>query len=378
MILIPTINPIRLSLSGVNEPKVEYAFYRDYYQKFQRTDSTKIQILIPDEEEVTDWALSAVSTDDETFSYTAPKKTFNNAIAEHQAVEYDIDFSQFPEGTFRFILQANNSLQYRSDIICVKNTHEHTRLLSYCNTYNEHGVAFSTGVVFHLRVETQLYKSAIPKSEGSTYTDNMGGYRTLTSSPYTNHRLNIGEGAGIPDWFITIINKAFSCDTLLLNHAEIVKSDGATLEPVEQDNYNLRSWNIEIGQIENNLFYQEHLLTINGQQQLSLNIKENAQVIPIILFATADWKVVENYPDWITVTPMSGNAAAGGQAVTISVAKNGIYSRSAVILFQLSNMQSMFAMLEINQADEVLYLLALENSNIVMTEEDNYVIDLKR
>ncbi|MDR0620141.1 MAG: hypothetical protein LBG17_09620, partial [Bacteroidales bacterium] len=225
MILIPTLNPIRLSLSGVNEPKVEYAFYRDYYQKFQRTDVTTIQILIPEEEPVKDWALSAKATDGEATVYTAPQEVFNSVLAGHRVVEFAIDFSQFPEGKFRFVLQGGNGLQYLSEIICIKDFHEHTRLLSYRNTYNDQSVAFNTGVIFHLRVETQLYKSFIPKSEDSIYSDNLGGYRTLNSSPYSHSRLNIGGAAGVPDWLMRIINQAFSCDTLFLNSVEITKSD---------------------------------------------------------------------------------------------------------------------------------------------------------
>jgi hypothetical protein len=80
MILIPTINPICFSFSGVNEPNAEYGFYRDYYKKYQRTDVTSIEILIPDEEEVKKWALSAMKTADEIFSHTAPRETFDSKI----------------------------------------------------------------------------------------------------------------------------------------------------------------------------------------------------------------------------------------------------------------------------------------------------------
>jgi hypothetical protein len=369
MILIPTINPIRFSLSGVNEPKVENAFYRDYYQKFQRTDVTKIQILIP-EDEPQNWALSAVKIDDEAISYDAPKFTFDDKVDNHLVVEYSIDFSQFPEGKYRFFLQSGNGLKYSSDIICVKNTHEYTRLLSYCNTYNDQGVAFSTGVVFHLRVESQLYKAVIPKSEDSIYNNNLGGYRMLNSSPYDNYRLNIGGTAGIPDWLMRIINQAFSCDTLFLNNVEITKADGATFEPTEQDNYNLRSWNIEIGHIENSLFYEEHLLTVNGEQQLVLNISRNPQAIPIIVFATATWEVVGNYPkDWITVTPAEGGA--NGDTVTLVFTGNTkTIARSSTVFFRLKGMHALTV--EINVVQEGTVISSVIWSSFVLTLGQEY------
>jgi hypothetical protein len=352
MILIPTINPIRFSLSGVNEPKAEYAYYRDYYQKFQRTDSTKIQILIPEDEPLKNWALSAMKIDDEATSYTIPKVSFDNKIDNHLVVEYSIDFSRFQEGKYRFFLQSGNGLKYSSDIICIKDTHEYTRLLSYCNTYNEQGVAFSTGVVFHLRVESQLYKAVIPKSEDSIYNNNLGGYRILNSSPYDNFRLNIGGTAGIPDWLMRIINQAFSCDTLFLNSIEITKADGATFEAIEQDNYNLRSWNIEIGHIENSLFYEEHLLTVNGERQVALNISREAQETDIIVFATTAWEVVGNYPNWITITPVEGGT--NGDTVRLTFADNTIaVVRSGTVFFRLKDMHALTAGINVVQEEAI-------------------------
>ncbi|MDR1055667.1 MAG: BACON domain-containing protein, partial [Prevotellaceae bacterium] len=364
MILIPTINPIRLSLSGLNEPKVEYAFYRDYYQKFQRTDVTKIQILIPADEPSKNWTLSAVNVDDEAISYTIPKVPFDDKVDNHLVIEYNIDFSRFQEGKYRFFLQSGNGLKYNSDIVCVKNTHEYTRLLSYCNTYNEHGVVFSTGVVFHLRVESQLYKAVIPKSEDSIYNNNLGGYRILNSSPYDNYRLNIGGTAGIPDWLMRIINQAFSCDTLFLNNVEITKADGATFEPIEQDNYNLRSWNIEIGHIENSLFYEEHLLTVNGENQLALNISRNPQAIPIIIFATTAWEVVGNYPNWITVTPLQGGT--NGNTVKLTFKGNTkTIVRSGTVFFRLKDMHALTV--EISVAQEGTAISSVIWTSFVLT-----------
>lgn len=335
MIIIPTINPIRFSLSGINEPEVENAFYADYYQKYQRSDTTAIQILIPEDEPVQDWSLIAVATETGAAVYTAPQETFDDKIEGHLVVEFGIDFSQFPEGKYRFILQSGTGFKYRSDIICVREKHEHTRLLSYANSYNDHGVAFNTGIVFHLRVETQLYKSVIPKSEDSTYTDNLGGYRLLTSSPYSNDRLHIGGTTGIPDWLIKIINQAFSCDKLYLNSVEIVKVDGATFEAVEQDNYNLRGWNIEIGHIENSLFYEEHLVTVNGEQEYRLNTSFEAHTDMVTVVATSVWSVYSDLPDWITVIPVHGSAYDSHELQLVFLKNKRKTPRSGTVILHL-------------------------------------------
>ncbi|MDR1581659.1 MAG: BACON domain-containing protein, partial [Prevotellaceae bacterium] len=348
MILIPNINPIPFSLSGVNEPKTEYAFYRDYHQKYQRSDITKIQILIPDEEPVKDWALSAERMDDATVVYTAPKETFDGVIAGHRVVEFGIDFSTFQEGTYRFILQAASGFKYRSDIICVKETHEYTRLLSYTNSYNDYGVDFSRGTTFNLRVESQLYKAVIPKSEDSTYSDNMGGYRTLSSSPYNNDRLNIGGTSGIPDWLVKIINQAFSCNILQLNGIGITKVEGATFEAVEQDNYNLRGWNIEIGHIENTLFYEEHLLTVNGGRDYTLDASFEGGANVVVVSATSGWRVLANLADWLNITPTQGGIY--GSNAQVSLLRNKTKNaRTNVITLRLIDRPSIAARITVTQ-----------------------------
>jgi hypothetical protein len=349
MIIIPTINPIRFSLSGVNEPKAEYAFYRDYYQKYQRSDTTAIQILIPEDEPSKDWTLSAVRADDETVVYTAPKATFDEEIDGHLVIEYGVDFSQFPEGAYRFFLRADNGFQYRSDMVCVREKHEHTRLLGYANSYNDQEAVFSTGVIFHLRVESQLYKAVIPKSEDSTYSDNLGGYRALTSSPYSNDRLNVGGTAGIPDWLIKIVNQAFSCDTLFLNGVEITKADGATFEPTEQDNYNLRSWNIEIGHVENNLFYEEHLITVNGEQEYRLDASFEAHTDTVIVVASSEWSLASSLPEWLTVAPASGGAYDGHLLQLVFLKNRRNTPRSATVILHLNGRPMAHAKIQVTQ-----------------------------
>jgi hypothetical protein len=256
MIAIPTLNSIRFSRHGVNEAATERAFYAGYYQKYQRRDRTGIQFV--SNEEATDWQLAAYREDGTRMPYSFARTVYDGLIAGWTVFEFAVDFSLFEEGRYLLELRLGPTLtRFYSGLICVKDEHPYTRLLSYRNSYNDQNVAFGTGIVFHLRLETQLYHSFVPKSEDSIYSDTLGGFRTLSSNPYGNRRLNIGGTSGIPDWLMEIVNQAFSCDTLILDNVEITKAEGASFEAVEVENYNLRSWNIEIGRRENRLIYDE-------------------------------------------------------------------------------------------------------------------------
>ena len=247
--IIPTINPIRFSGSGVNESRTANAYYRDYYQKYQRSDSTGIQILL-DQNEANNWQLKVYDEYNISVQAQLDKKTLTDKIANTVIVEWLIHFSQFEEGMYKFCLIDNENVCY-SDYICVKDEHPFTKLLTYQNSTNEQNLAFSTGVVFNLRVEAQTYASLVPKSMDSIYSDEQGAGQILSSTPYCNEIINIGGTLGIPDWLLKITNKIFSCDTLQLDGLNICRVEGAEFEPVSNDNYNLRSWNIEIVTADN-------------------------------------------------------------------------------------------------------------------------------
>jgi hypothetical protein len=146
---------------------------------------------------------------------------------------------------------------FRTDLICVQDEHKYTKMLSYRNSYNDQSAAFSTDIMFSLRVEMQLFNALVPKSNDSVYTHDNGAYRMLSSTPYNNYRLNVGGTKGIPDWLASIVNQALCCDEVFIDTKQYSKVEGATFEAINGDNYNLRSWNIEIGKTNNSLVYED-------------------------------------------------------------------------------------------------------------------------
>lgn len=351
--LIPTANPIPFTLTGINEPEVERAHYRKYYQKFQRSDSTTIQILVPVTDEVKDWGLAAINETEVLMPYVFNKQTYADKIAGYHVQEFTIDFSQFKEGKYRFILSSSSPVKFYTDLVCVKDIQPHTQLLSYRNTYNTQSVAFSTGVLFRIRVEYSDYKGLLPRSEDNIYAHDYGAYKILSSHPFGNKRVFIGGKTGIPDWLLSIVNQVFSCDTLHIGSTRYAKAEGATLEALEAEGTNLRSWSIEIGKVENSLLYEDHIITINGQQEYTITAPYTAYGGLLTIFSTTPWRVVPCYPDWITVTPTQGSA--NGQQVAITLTKNESRSHRFVTLqFQSVEFPSLIATIHITQVFAVI------------------------
>ena len=375
MIVIPKINPIRFSYTGVDTPAVNHQFYARYFQKYRRTDSTSVQILVPTGEGVQDWVMSAERIDGSRYieySVSIATNTYSNLISGHKVVEFGIDFVNFEEGLYRFTL-SGGATRYYSGPICVKDVHKFTSLISYRNTYNVQDMAFSTGTTFNIRVEVQD-GGIVPKSNDAVYSDDIGGFQILSSDPFSNLRINIGGTKGIPGYLMKIVNRVFSCDTTYIDGVRVVKTDGSTFEEVSQENYSLRSWNIEVSKGDD--VSDEHVITLDGVVERLLDNAFSSSTHELKLFSTGNWRVVGGYPDWVTVTPVSG--VSFRQDISVSVLQNeDLTARRAVIRFQLLDIPSAVALLEINQADEVLYLLSSEANRVIITEQEDFVIDLK-
>ncbi|MDR2652184.1 MAG: hypothetical protein LBC68_07715, partial [Prevotellaceae bacterium] len=250
---IPEANPIRFNVLPPDKDGEHW-----YFQKFQRSDITTIQILVDNSEPAQDWTLQIFNSDDILQVYfTILKVEFTTLVEGIKIIEFYIYFSQAEEGLHYFVLSGGTSKFY-SDFLCIKDKHEETKLITYHNSVNDQSVIFSTGIIFNVRVEAQdrhTPKSLVPKSVDSIYDNDMGGYMTLYSNPFETYRINIGSNAGIPDYLMKTVNRAFGCDILLLDNNKVNKVEGATFETVEAENYPLRSWLIEVGYYNDDITY---------------------------------------------------------------------------------------------------------------------------
>lgn len=310
---IPMLNPIRLRHVGVDDVVHTNAFYRGYSQKFQTGDKTAIQVGLEAAPRTFEPKLISVDTGRE-YPQASEVFLFNNNRYQNITVDFNI-----PEGSYIFQLQVDSDV-FVSDIICVKEKHENTIPFSYSNSENTQNVILENGLFFLIRVEADYsYNSLTPKSDSTVYERDFGEFIQIFSSPYDTFRLNIGGITGIPDWLISIVNRAFSCDTIHTMGTGITKVSGDDWEATSEANYNLRSWNIQIALTGDQFLYQNPRLTVNGQLEVYIDANPKAREIPLLVYSESDFSV--SAPDsWASCNPVSG--PAGYTNVTLKLTQN--------------------------------------------------------
>jgi hypothetical protein len=129
--------------------------------------------------------------------------------------------------------------------------------LEYSSLENTNSIVFTTGIKFGLRIEGGFIPKAYsPAADDTIYKDEQVDFMLLKSTPYDTFSFTAGRLSGIPDWLHAIINRAFSCDTLLADNVQIVKVDGAEWENDDVDGYDLREWRIDVAKAKNTGTYQ--------------------------------------------------------------------------------------------------------------------------
>jgi hypothetical protein len=249
--IIPSANPIRFNIAP---PKFRGG-KRCYIQKFQQYDTTKVQILIEDDAALQDWTMQMFDFNGVKQQYQIERVQYVDLVDGYTVVEFTIDFSRLPENLYYLYLFSGKT-DFYSDLLCIKEKHENTYLINYSNSVNDQEIIFSTGITFNLRIELEgreTPKSFVPNSVKASYSNDMGGFVTLFSNPYATYQINIGSVRGIPDYLIEKVNRAFGCDTLLIDGISINLKQDTEFEETELEFYPLRSWIIEIVYNDDNI-----------------------------------------------------------------------------------------------------------------------------
>jgi hypothetical protein len=96
----------------------------------------------------------------------------------------------------------------------------------------------------------------------------------LDSIPIETTKLTIGNGGGVPNWQIGIINRILSCSYVNISGRKYVKNENSKLEATAENNYPMRGWKIELAdetnEMENtfnnydynNDYYNDYLINI--------------------------------------------------------------------------------------------------------------------
>lgn len=133
-------------------------------------------------------------------------------------------------GTLGYTTDLGELVTYQTLIVDCKVNHPNTLLFQYLNTENNFSIAFSTGIVFKLRVEG-VVRSPQFESNDTIYNDLNEDSVLLDSTPFRTFRLICGVSPTlIPDWMGDKINRALSCNSVAINGLYYSKVEGEKLE----------------------------------------------------------------------------------------------------------------------------------------------------
>ncbi|HEY4112184.1 hypothetical protein [Puia sp.] len=161
--------------------------------------------------------------------------------------EASIDVSSLPDGAFRILLTPgeDDSAAQKSEWLQLSLNTENTIFLEYFNSRFKDDVVYETGIRFGLRVPGFLQKVA-PGSVDQLYKDQILNQSTLSSKPFKNWKVFIGDGRGVPESLIEKVNRAYAVDNISHDGRLLAKADGAKWTEATEDKKRLVGYTMDL------------------------------------------------------------------------------------------------------------------------------------
>ena len=250
----PLINPIKL-VKGTNNVHFDdsltaqrlksYHFRAYYYQKWVKSNTTILQMessIAPDDMKVYQ-GLTLVKSIPWTPVYTA---------TSYKVYELTFDISDLPDGkyfTYQKVSLLGITWEAISEPIYSKASWPNTLLIEYKNSYNDQGVAWSTGALMKFRVEAGIEEPEF-QMERTDYVNQVRTVSTLKGTPYRVLKFNIGDAPGVAPYVVDILSRIFDCDYIKIEGKFYQADSGAKMEKNQPKNYPLMGASIDIVEAE--------------------------------------------------------------------------------------------------------------------------------
>ena len=187
--------------------------------------------------------------------------------------EVDVDMSGYTEGCHYFTIEVGSPvvLTLVSEKIQLLENIEATLQLEYSHPSFREDMIFETGIQPKIRIPGVLTFKG-PASSNTLYIDQPENPTLIRSTNYRVWVLDIGAGAGIPDYFADKIDRILGCRTLLIDGVQYTKIDGS-LEPSGVEDYPMRGWRIELRPTVNRASkHYENNEPVNRQVAVEINV----------------------------------------------------------------------------------------------------------
>jgi hypothetical protein len=225
------------------------AYYR---QKWQLSDTTPLQIessIAPEDLKMYNSAGTLIKS----FEWTAVHSEVNYKI-----YECTFDISDKPEGVYWLYQRVNLlSIDWKaiSEPIHAKASWPNTQRIGYKNSYNDHDVAWTTGIKMYFRCEMGIMDFT-PERDRTAYANQTHDVATLKGVPSRQFKLYIGTAPGVAPYIVDILNRIFCCDYIEIAGKLYQSAEGSKWEVTRVKNYPLIGASIDIVPATNEMSLQ--------------------------------------------------------------------------------------------------------------------------
>ena len=251
-----------------------YDTHVNYLQKWQQADTIKLQIKAtygPVKVDIIDCSQKVIKS--------VQLEPVVTAVVGQlwKCYEGNIQLADIAEGAYYAVLSVGSGefvQKFISEPIELKLKHENTMLFEYSHSYNNYGVLFETGYKPSFRCEAAI-TDFLPGADETVYTDQIYDTTLLSSTPFRNFKLTLGEPYGVSDWVVDLINRIYSCDTVLADRKQYARPDGTKMEKAERQGYPLLIWQMDLRESQND-YEQNYDADFDAHMMVTYNIQVDA------------------------------------------------------------------------------------------------------
>lgn len=131
--------------------------------------------------------------------------------------ECTVDFTDLPNGVYCLYLVAELleviTWLAITEPIHVRDDWANLLMFTYKNSFNDFDVAWTTGVQMSFMVEAAI-REFTPDRDRTSYVNQIRDVATLKAVPGRNYKLWIGDGPGVAEWVLDVLNRIWCCDSV--------------------------------------------------------------------------------------------------------------------------------------------------------------------
>lgn len=225
---------------------------RKYAQKWQKTDAIRLQFMSdfnPIQVDIYDvYDISRLTT-------VMTQKAVDVNNPGFYVYESDISLASIPVGCYQIrVTFGTGGDVWVSEPLDIRQKHEHTSYIEFKNSEYKDGMMYETGFSPAIRVEGWLGRLKTG-SEDKMWENQPLDQTIITSKTFRVWPFHIGFVYGVPDWILDKLNVIFSCDTVLIDGVQFVKSEpGQDFEETVIEGYPMRGFKLNLRESLNRTF----------------------------------------------------------------------------------------------------------------------------